>query len=159
MNGHALGGGLELALCCHFRLMADDKGARTGLTELNLGIIPGWGGTQRLMRLTGRQKALEMILLGQRLSAAEALDAGILNETVSAASLMERAMDLAGRLSERPPLAVTGTLNAMAAGLYEGIDQGLEVEKEMSEIVMVSKDATEGFTAFFEKRRPVFKGE
>lgn len=159
INGHALGGGLELALCCHFRIMADDNGAKTGLTELNLGIIPGWGGTQRLMHATGRQKALDMILFGHRLSAKEALEAGILNDTAPAAELANKVMDLASRISERPPLAVRGVLNAMSAGIYEGIDAGLKVEEEMSNIVMHSKDAVEGFTAFLEKRPPVFKGE
>lgn len=159
INGHALGGGLELALCCHFRLMAEDTGARIGLTELNLGIIPGWGGTQRLMRLTGRQKALEMILFSQRLSASEALDAGVLNGMAPADQLMETARKLAEQISRRPPLAVKGTLDAMSAGLYEGIDKGLDVEAIASETVMASTDATEGFTAFLEKRDPTFRGE
>lgn len=159
INGHALGGGLELALCCHFRIMADDNGAKTGLTELNLGIIPGWGGTQRLMHATGRQKALDMILFGHRLSAKEALAAGILNDTAPAAELANKVMDLAARISERPPLAVRGVLNAMSEGIYKGIDAGLKVEEEMSNMVMHSKDAVEGFTAFLEKRPPVFKGE
>ncbi|WP_027358076.1 enoyl-CoA hydratase/isomerase family protein [Desulforegula conservatrix] len=159
MNGHALGGGLELALCCHFRIMANDNGAKTGLTELNLGIIPGWGGTQRLMMATGKQKALDMILFGHRLSAEEALAAGMLNDTAPVADLMNKAMDLATKLAARPPLAVTGVLKAMSAGIYEGVDAGLKVEEEMSNVAMNSKDAVEGFTAFLEKRPAVFTGE
>lgn len=159
MNGHALGGGLELALCCHFRIMANDNGAKTGLTELNLGIIPGWGGTQRLMMAAGIQKALDMILFGHRLSAEEALAAGIINDTSPISELMNKALDLASRLAARPPLAVTGVLRAMSAGIYEGVDAGLKVEEEMSNVVMHSKDAVEGFTAFLEKRPAVFTGE
>ncbi|MGE4518445.1 MAG: enoyl-CoA hydratase-related protein [Desulfobacteraceae bacterium] len=159
INGHALGGGLELALCCHFRIMALSDKAKLGLTELNLGIIPGWGGTQRLMRLTGRSKALEMILLSKRISAEEALEAGIINETVPAADLMERAVGLSKDLCAKPPLAVAAVLRSVNAGLYSGIDAGLEMEAVLSRSVEKSRDAVEGFTAFLEKRKPVFRGE
>ncbi|MFO7930449.1 MAG: enoyl-CoA hydratase/isomerase family protein [Thermodesulfobacteriota bacterium] len=159
INGHAFGGGLELALCCHFRLMADSTKARIGLTELNLGIIPGWGGTQRLMREVGRAKALDMILFSKRLSAAEAMDTGLVHQIVPPEKLMDEVTSFAARLSERPPVAVSCVLRAMSTGIYEGIEQGLKVEREGSQKAEASKDAAEGFTAFMEKRQPVFKGE
>lgn len=159
INGHALGGGLELAMCCHFRIMTDNEQAKIGLTELNLGIIPGWGGTQRLMMITGKAKALDMILFSQRLSAPEALAAGLVNEVVPAGKLIEKAMEFGEKLAARPPLAVSGVLKAMSAGIYEGVDAGLKVEAEMTDVVMKSMDAVEGFTAFIEKRQPAFKGE
>ncbi|MBS3731662.1 MAG: enoyl-CoA hydratase/isomerase family protein [Desulfobacterales bacterium] len=159
LNGHAFGGGLELALCCHFRIMADSTKAQIGLTELNLGIIPGWGGTQRLMREVGRAKALDMILFSKRLGPAEALEAGLVHQIVPPEKLMDEVTNFAQKLAERPPVAVGCVLRAMTTGIYEGIDQGLKVEREGSKTAGASKDAQEGFTAFLEKRKPVFKGE
>lgn len=159
INGHALGGGLELAMCCHFRIMADSPKVTIGLTELNLGIIPGWGGTQRLARIVGKAKALDMILFSKRLQAGEALEIGLVNQISEPEKLMEDALALAEKLATRPPIAVGCVLSAMATGAYEGIDAGLKVESEGSAIVGKSKDCIEGFTAFLEKRAPVFKGE
>lgn len=159
MNGHALGGGLELALCCHFRVMTDNPKAAVGLTELNLGIIPGWGGTQRLARALGRDKALDMILFSKRLSPAEALEAGLVNKLSKPESLMDDVLGLAKVLAERPPIAVGSVLKALSAGEYEGIDKGLKVEEEGAARVATSKDRIEGFSAFLEKRKPVFTGE
>ena len=159
INGFALGGGLELAMSCHFRIMTDDPNARIGLTELNLGIIPGWGGTQRLPRLVGRSKALDMILFSKRLSAAEALEAGLVNKLSAPETLRQDALALAGELAQRPPVAVRWVLKAMAAGLYEGVDEGLKVEAEGSSAVGQTEDRKEGFAAFLEKRKPVFKGK
>jgi enoyl-CoA hydratase/carnithine racemase len=159
LNGHALGGGLELAMACHFRIMVDDPKASVGLTELNLGIIPGWGGTQRLPRLVGRARALEMILFSQRIGPREALEIGLVNRLSSPGKLMEDALELAGKLAERPPIAVTWVLKALAAGAYEGIDAGLRAEAEGSAAVRETKDRAEGFQAFLEKRKPVFTGE
>ena len=98
INGHALGGGLELAMCCHFRIMADAPDVKTGLTELNLGIIPGWGGTQRLPRIVGRARALDMILFSRRIGAREALEIGLVNSVCPRELVVERAMELAGEL-------------------------------------------------------------
>jgi enoyl-CoA hydratase/carnithine racemase len=159
LNGFALGGGLELALSCHFRILVDDPKTFVGLTELNLGIIPGWGGTQRLPRLVGRAKALEMILFSRRVNAQEALAIGLVNQLAPAERLMADALDLAGRLAERPPIAVGWVLKAMAAGAYEGIDAGLQAEADGSAAVRETKDKAEGFKAFLEKRKPVFTGE
>ncbi len=159
INGFALGGGLELAMSCHFRIMTDDPNARIGLTELNLGIIPGWGGTQRLPRLVGRSKALDMILFSKRLSAAEALESGLVNRLSAPETLRQDALVFAGELAQRPPIAVRCVLKAMAAGLYEGLDEGLKVEAEGGSVVGQSEDRKEGFAAFLEKRKPVFKGK
>lgn len=158
LNGYALGGGLELAMCCHFRIMADGPKARLGLTELNLGIIPGWGGTQRLPRLVGRAKALDMILFSRTLTPQEALEAGLVNRVTTPERLMEETLAFAERLAERPPIAVSCVLRAMSTGEYEGLERGLIVEEEGSARVRLSRDCMEGFQAFLEKRKPVFTG-
>jgi enoyl-CoA hydratase/carnithine racemase len=158
INGHALGGGLELAISCHFRIMANAPGAMIGLTELNLGIIPGWGGTQRLSRIVGRSKALEMILLSKKLSAEEALKICLVNQLSAPGALMADALVLAKTLADRPPIAVRCVLDAISTGLYEGLDAGLDVEAQGSATVRASEDSREGFTAFLEKRKPVFTG-
>jgi enoyl-CoA hydratase/carnithine racemase len=159
INGHSLGGGLELALSCHFRIMANSPKAKIGLTELNLGIIPGWGGTQRLYRIIGKAKAIDMILLSKRIDAKEALSIGLVNQISAPENLRKDALEFAGLLAKRPPIAVSCVLKAISAGIYENMDKGLEAEAEGSRIVKDSEDAIEGFTAFFEKREPVFKGK
>ena len=159
INGFALGGGLELAMCCQFRIMADGPKVLLGLTELNLGIIPGWGGTQRLPLIVGKAKALDMILFSKKIDAKEALKIGLVNQISPPEKLMEDVFAFADRLSQRPPIAVSCVLKAMAAGSYQGVDEGLAVETEGSAIVGQSKDCIEGFTAFLEKRDPVFTGE
>ncbi len=159
INGHALGGGLELALACHFRIMTDSPKAKIGLTELNLGIIPGWGGTQRLHRIVGKAKALDMILFSKRLDAGEALAIGLVNQVSASETLMQDALKFAEQLSKRPPIAVRCVLKAISTGIYESLDNGLAMESEGSKTVAGSEDAIEGFTAFFEKREPVFKGK
>jgi len=159
INGHALGGGLELALSAHFRIMMDSPKAKVGLTELNLGIIPGWGGTQRLYRVVGKAKALDMILFSNRLNAQEAYEIGLVNQVSAPERFMDEVLEFAQRLAERPPIAVRSVLKAITAGIYEGMDAGLKMEAEGSTAVKTSKDAVEGFTAFFENRKPVFKGE
>ena len=159
INGYALGGGLELALACHFRIMSDSPKAKIGLTELNLGIIPGWGGTQRLYRIIGKAKALDMILFSQRIGAKEALEIGLVNLISSPENFMADTLEFAARLAKRPPIAVSAVLKAISSGIYEGLDQGLAMELEGSRAVKNSEDAIEGFTAFFEKREPVFKGK
>ena len=159
INGFAMGGGLELAMSCHFRIMVDDPKATIGLTELNLGIIPGWGGTQRLTRIVGKAKAFDMILFSKRIDAREALSIGLINQISSRDKLMDDAISFAEVLSKRPPLAVGAVLKAISALEYEGLESGLKVEEEGSAIVGKSKDCVEGFTAFLEKRDPVFTGE
>ncbi len=159
INGFAMGGGLELALSCHFRIMVDDPKATIGLTELNLGIIPGWGGTQRLTRIVGKAKALDMIMFSKRIDAQEALSIGLINQISTKDRLMDDAIAFAGVLAKRPPLAVGAVLRAISAFDYSGLEAGLKVEVEGSAIVGKSKDCVEGFTAFLEKRAPVFTGK
>ncbi len=157
INGYAFGGGCELSLACTFRLMVD--GAKIGLTELNLGIIPGWGGTQRMPRVIGKAKALDLILFSKRLTAAEALEIGLVDRVIPPDEFMKEVFDFAAILAKRPPLAVSSVLKAIDAGLEHGLDEGTKVEMEGSRTVAKSKDAMEGFTAFFEKREPAFTGE
>ncbi len=159
INGFAMGGGLELALSCHFRIMVDDPKATIGLTELNLGIIPGWGGTQRLARVVGKTQALEMILFSERIDAKEARSIGLINQISTREKLMNDAMAFADVLAKRPPLAVSAVLRAISTYDYSGLSEGLKVEEEGSAIVGKSKDCVEGFSAFLEKREPVFTGE
>jgi enoyl-CoA hydratase/carnithine racemase len=159
INGYALGGGLELAMCCQFRIMVDAPEAMVGLTELNLGIIPGWGGTQRLPLLVGKAKALDMILFSRKLNATQALEAGLVNQVSAPGQLMDDALAFAEKLAKKPPVAVSSVLRSIAAGAYKGLDAGLKVEEEGSKIVRQSEDRKEGFSAFLEKRAPVFKGK
>ena len=159
VNGFAFGGGCELAMACHFRLMVDTPKAKIGLTELNLGIIPGWAGTQRMAILLGRTKTLELILFSKRLSAPEALEIGLVDKVCTPENLMSEARAMAEKLTTRPPLAVASVLKAVATGVDFSFDEGLKVELEGTKRVSTSKDAIEGFTAFFEKRDPVFTGE
>ncbi len=159
INGHALGGGCELALAAHFRLMTDNPKALMGCPELNLGIIPGWGGTQRMARLLGRTKALDLILFSRRLSPEQALAVGLVEKVCPASSLLDEALSMARELSERPPIAVKAVLRAVSVGLDVGIEEGYKAEAEGSRMAATSKDAVEGFTAFMQKRKPEFKGE
>ncbi len=159
INGHVLAGGLELALSCHFRIMVDDPKLNLGLTELNVGIIPGWGGTQRLTRIVGKAKALDMILFSTRINPQQALEIGLVNQLSTPDKLMADAVEFAEKLVKRPPLAVGCVLKAISAGEYEGFEQGLKAEEEGSAVVGQSRDRVEGFSAFLEKRAPVFKGE
>ncbi|WP_299982763.1 enoyl-CoA hydratase-related protein [Desulfobacula sp.] len=158
INGHALGGGLELALSCHFRIMVDNPKTILGLTELNLGIIPGWGGTQRLPRIVGRAKALDMIFFSKRINVDEALKIGLIDRKVVSESLMDDAIEFAEKLANRPPIAVQWMLDAFSAGLYDGLEKGLEIESLGSTAVRSTEDRNEGFKAFMEKRKPQFKG-
>ena len=159
INGFAMGGGLELAMSCHFRIMVDDPKATIGLTELNLGIIPGWGGTQRLTRIVGKARALDMILFSKRIDAQEALSIGLINQISTKDRLMDDAIALAKVLAKRPPIAVGAVLKAISEYDYNGLESGLKVEEEGSAIVGKSNDCVEGFTAFLEKRDPVFTGK
>jgi enoyl-CoA hydratase/carnithine racemase len=157
INGYAFGGGCELAMASTFRVM--QEGAKIGLTELNLGIIPGWGGTQRMPRMLGKAKALELILFSKRLTAQEALEIGLVDRVSAEGALMSDVMEMAEFLAQRPPLAVEAVLNAVNAGLEKGLVEGTKAEWEGTRKVSSSKDAIEGFTAFLEKRPPHFTGE
>lgn len=159
INGHALGGGCELAMACHFRIMADKPKAKIGCTELNLGVIPAWGGILMMTRLIGRSKALDMILLSKKITAREALEIGLVDRVVEPENLMEEAMEYAGLLAGRPPIASGCVLKSAAAGVYQGVDQALKIDLESVEMLSKTMDAEEGVRAFLEKRDPVFKGK
>jgi enoyl-CoA hydratase len=156
LNGVAFGGGCELALGCHYRVM--DERAEIGLTETNVGIFPAGGGTQRLPRLVGLARAIDMILLGKKLSAAEALSIGLVNEVAPAGKALERALVLARSLATRPPLAMAAALEAILTGVRFGQSMGLAAERSGFARVAMTEDALEGMQAFFAKRAPEFRG-
>jgi len=157
INGVALGGGLEIALCADIRYAADH--AKLGLPEVNLGVLPAAGGTQRLPRLIGGPLAKELMFTGRHLTAAEALTLGIVNRVVPAAELMTEARKLADEIAAKPPLSVAFMKQAINAGLQVGMDEGLEYERLGAAMIMDSADRAEGMAAFLEKRKPVFRGE
>jgi enoyl-CoA hydratase/carnithine racemase len=158
INGHCLGGGLEIALCCDFRVAAEG-GYKIGLPEVTLGLLPGTGGTQRLPRLIGRQKALDLMLRGTTLSPQDALAAGIVDEVVPAAELLDRALDRARAYASGPTYAVGQIKLATVRGFGMRLDEGLRFEREALIRLFGSEDAREGVTAFVEKRKPNYKGK
>lgn len=156
INGFALGGGLELAMACHLRIAADS--AKLGQPEINLGLIPGFGGTQRLLRLAGRAATLELCLLGAPVEAARALQLGIVNRVVPMAELEAETLKLAEQLAQSAPLAVRGTLDAVNVGGECGIEEGLQYETAQFGLMFSTDDMREGTRAFLERRKPVFSG-
>lgn len=156
VNGFALGGGLELAMCCHLRIAADT--AKVGQPEVNLGLIPGFGGTQRLLRLAGRAATLELCLLGAPVDAARALQLGIVNRVVPAAELEAETMKLAAQLAISAPLALRGILDCVNVGGECAITEGLEYESAQFGLMFATDDMREGTTAFLERRKPGFQG-
>ena len=157
INGVAAGGGFELALACHIRIASSN--ARFSLPETMLGIIPGYGGTQRLARTTGSGRALEMMLTGAEISANEALQIGLINATVAPAALLPEAEKLAREIASLAPLAIRACLKAVTQGLTLSLAEGLELEAELFSTLFASEDMREGTRAFLEKRAPVFKGK
>ena len=156
LNGFALGGGLELAMCCHLRIAADT--AKVGQPEVNLGLIPGFGGTQRLLRLAGRAATLELCLLGAPIDASRALQLGIVNRVVPAAELDAVTHAMADQLAASAPLALRGVLECVNVGGECGIEEGLEYESAQFGLIFSTNDMREGTTAFVERRKPVFTG-
>jgi enoyl-CoA hydratase len=156
IRGFALGGGCELAMACTMRLAADD--ARLGQPEVKLGIIAGYGGSQRLPRLVGRGAALKLLLTGAVIDAHEALRIGLVDEVVPTAELMMRAQALAAQIAANAPLAIAQTLRAVDEGLNLPLDQALLREAASFDEVSSTEDRTEGANAFLEKRAPVWKG-
>ena len=157
VNGFALGGGLELALCCTVRIASDN--ARMGLPEVKLGIIPGYGGTQRLPRIVGRGRALEMILTGDPIDAAEALRIGLVNKVVPLADLIPTAKTLLGRMLNNGPVAVAAAMRVVDQGLDGSLEAGLAIESSLFGEVSTTADCKEGVAAFLEKRKQVFTGK
>ena len=154
VNGVALGGGCELAMCCTLRI-ASEK-AKLGLPEVKLGLVPGYGGTQRLLRLVGRGRALRMMLTGAAIGAEEALRIGLVDEVAPAAELEARVQGLAAEIAAMAPLAVAGVLEAVADGALE---RGLAVEAEIFGRLCGTEDKQEGLTAFLGKRAAVWVGK
>ncbi len=156
INGHAMGGGCEIAMACHLRLLKET--ARMGQTESNLGIIPGYGGTQRLPRLIGRTKALEFLLLGTQIPAQECLALGLVNRLCKEGETLSDAKALARQLARRAPLATAAIIKAVDEGLEAPMARSIDVEIDAFMPTLRSEDAAEGIQAFFAKRDPDFKG-
>jgi len=156
INGFALGGGCELALACHIRI-ASEK-AQIGLPEVTLGIIPGYGGTQRMARLLGKGKALELILTGDRIPAQEAERIGLVNKVVAPEELMNTAMEMAKKIASRGPLAVRAAIEAVMSGSEMPIEEGFFLEATLFGLLASTEDMKEGMGAFLEKRAANFKG-
>jgi len=156
INGYALGGGCELAMACTLRIAADT--ARLGQPEVNLGIIPGYGGTQRLARLVGKGAAFDLLLSGRHVTADEALRIGLVNRVVPASELMTAARQLAAALAEKAPMAVQYIIEAVNRGLEISFDKGQFLEATLFGLVASTDDMREGTAAFLEKRKAVFKG-
>ena len=157
IRGYALGGGLELALACDIRIAGED--AQLGLTEVNLAIIPGGGGTQRLTRLVGRGRALEMILTGARIDAREAWRIGLVERLVPAADVLAAARELARALAEKAPVALRYAKEAVVKGLELPLADGLRLENDLATLLRTTEDRVEGAKAFLEKRKPRFTGK
>jgi enoyl-CoA hydratase len=156
VNGHALGGGLELALACTFRVATPS--ATLGLPEIKLGVIPGYGGTQRLPRLVGEARALEMILTGRRVDAEEALAIGLVDRVHPHEELLDRAVELAAEMAEKPAWALAAA-KAMLNRAGDGDQAGnLARELDLFALAFATEDQREGMAAFFEKRAPNFRG-
>jgi enoyl-CoA hydratase/carnithine racemase len=156
VSGFALGGGCELALLCD--LIVASKTAQLGQPEITLGIIPGGGGTQRIARVIGKQRAMELVLTGRRIDAEEAMRLGLVNEVAGERDWLERALELAGRIASRPPIATRLAKQAVQAADETSISAGLEQERRLYELAMATEDRIEGMDAFLEKRKPEFKG-
>ena len=156
VSGFALGGGCELALLCD--LIVTSETAEFGQPEITLGIIPGGGGTQRLARVIGKQRAMELVLTGRRIDAAEAARLGIVNEVAGTGKWLDRALELARRIAKRPPIAARLAKQSVLAAEETTLSAGLEYERRLYELSMATEDRVEGMDAFLEKRKPDFQG-
>ena len=156
VSGYALGGGCELALACDMIVAAES--AEFGQPEILLGIIPGGGGTQRLARVMGKQRAMELVLTGRRIGAAEARELGIVTSVAPDDGWLDAALELAGTVAERAPLAVRLGKQAVLAADEMSLGAGLDQERRLYELAMATEDRVEGMTAFLEKRKPEFRG-
>ncbi len=155
VNGFALGGGLELAMSCHFRVASEN--AKMGLPETSLGVIPGYGGTQRLPQLIGKGRAMEMIMTANMISAEEALRFGLVNYVVPLEELMDFTKNIAAKIMRNSPVAISNAINAINANFKDGLN-GFEIEIENFGKCFETGDFKEGTTAFLEKRKANFKG-
>src|SRR5512143_1911109 len=155
INGVCLGGGLELAMACHMRICGDR--VRLGQPEINLGIIPGWGGTQRLQRIVGAAKATEMILTGEQITAQQAMQLRLVNMVVPGGEVMRQAKGLAAKIANKSAVGTASALTAIRVGLDACLQEGLATEREQLAKVVASDDAREGIMAFLEKREAKFQ--
>lgn len=156
VNGFALGGGCELAMSCHFRIASDN--ARFGQPEVNLGLIPGYGGTQRLVQLIGKGRALELLMTGNMIDANAALQYGLVNHVVAQEELLTKAKSILELINSKAPLAIAGCIKA-ANAVFDETKNGYDVEINSFGELIATADAKEGATAFLEKRKPTFKGK
>jgi enoyl-CoA hydratase/carnithine racemase len=156
VSGWALGGGCELALACD--MIVASESAEFGQPEITLGIIPGGGGTQRLARVLGKQRTMELVLTGRRIDAREAHAAGLVNKVVSKRAWLDEAMELAATVAKRPPIAARLAKQAIIAADETALTAGLETERRLYELAMATEDRVEGMEAFLEKRKPEFRG-
>ena len=157
VNGIAAGGGCEIALACHLRIASSE--ATFSLPETKLGLLPGYGGTQRLAREIGRGRAVEMMLTGKTINAAEALDVGLVNRLAMPDDLLADAESLASEIAQLAPLAIRACLQAVTCGLEVTLEEGLALERELFACLFDTDDVREGTAAFLEKRPPAFTGE
>lgn len=153
VNGFALGGGLELAMCCHFRIASDTS--KMGLPEVSLGVIPGYGGTQRLPQLVGKGKAMEMIMTASMISAHEAKACGLVNEVTTQEELLPTVEKIVSKILRNSPIAISAAIRAVNAGFEDGVN-GYNTEIDEFGSCFGTKDFTEGTSAFLEKRKPTF---
>jgi enoyl-CoA hydratase len=156
VEGYALGGGCELALCCDMIIAAE--GARFGQPEIRVGIMPGAGATQRLLRTAGKYRTMKMVLTGEPVSAAEALSMGFVSEVVDDGQTLTRAIALAQTILGMPPLAVKAIKEVIQAGQESPLDAALQIERKAFQLLFGTQDQKEGMNAFLEKRRPNYKG-
>jgi enoyl-CoA hydratase/carnithine racemase len=156
VSGYALGGGCELALACDMIVASEES--QFGQPEILLGIIPGGGGTQRLARVMGKQRAMELVLTGRRISASEANELGIITKLAPPDAWLDAALELAATVAERPALAVRLGKQAVLAAEETAMTAGLDHERRLYELAMATEDRVEGMTAFLEKRKPEFRG-
>lgn len=157
VNGYALGGGCELALSCHIRIAS--KNAKFGQPEVNLGIIPGYGGTQRLPRIVGFGRAIELILTGKMIDSEEAFRIGLVNKVVEQNELIEESKKILNQIIEKAPIAIEMALNSIISGIEMTKEEGLKLERSNFANLFSTEDMKEGVSAFIEKRKPNFKGK
>jgi enoyl-CoA hydratase/carnithine racemase len=156
VNGYALGGGCELAMACTLRIASDT--AKFGQPEVGLGLIPGYGGSQRLPRLVGKGRAMQIILSGKSIDAAEAWRIGLVNEVVAAPQLVDRALEVLKSITANAPIALRQAIAAINRGLESVLAEGCALEADLFALCAATADRTEGTTAFLAKRKPVFSG-